>query len=582
MRLVVRITLTAVVIACALPFAVAGATPAHPETRAATTGAVYVAVDGDDESCARGDAGHPCASWGRAWQLACGGDTIWLGPGTYGDQQILADNSCGKGPGAAVTFTPAPGATVTLEGVLTLGANNGQPSGNSPSGLTLDGDNRLTIHGGVSYWYQSPTYNSNVTFENFHIWHTEAQYNGRLFGIPGDNALMRNVEIGPICCGSSAIDQGRPPWGGDPTNVRFDHLYVHDILDDCRKMPAQYAANCTAPATGAHVDGLHMWGANGFQLTNSRWFDLAGQVLYLEGVNRGQFRNVLIANNMFATVGPNASIIIKSNSSNTYGPNYPLIAGTLKILFNTIDGGAGLAFNSGSLPSDQWAGPDAQVTIAGNTGFLNMPCNQKTGHWTWDRNMWTNAQCPGDSPSGRPNFVSGGGPNFDLHLQRRSAGIGAGPILSQRSFDTDGHLRPLGMPSDVGASQRETATFGQSGIGAVRLGANEQDVVSFYGSPPHSSTVRIGNRHVRVARYSLHGGTLSVAYSPAGTVIGAWTTSRYYGSRSPISVGVRPPQTSAPTASRSHGSSRPRTPRSTPPPPGPHGRGKSGQKGGKP
>jgi len=457
--------------------------------------------------------------------------------GTYTDPAIRANAGCGKETGAPVTFSPAPGASVTIEGELTLGSNSGSSQNQAPSELTFDGAHRLTIHGGVWSWYQS-AYPRNITFENLRVWHTDAASDGDLFGIPGDSATIKNVEIGPVCCSSSGIDIGRPAAATrDPRNVVIDHVYVHDVVRDCRDLAPKYQAGCNDTNNGNHVDGLHIWGADGLSITDSRWLNLSGQVLYLEGVNHGQFNDVLIKNNMIASSGGEPLVVVTS-SDDVYGPSYPLITGYMKVVHNTIDGG--LDFEGGALPSNQWAGPNAHVTVAGNIGQLEMPCQQLTGTWTWDSNMWSNARCPGDAPSGRPQFVDGSGSNYNLHLTRASNGIGRGPVETSPDVDLDGHLRPVGFRSDAGASQRETAAVraGRS-VGAVSLGESRGDIVAFYGDPTRTSTARVSgtSARVRVSRYRLHGGWLNVSFAPDQKVVGVWTSSPFYRGSGVVSVG---------------------------------------------
>ncbi|HET9721634.1 MAG TPA: choice-of-anchor Q domain-containing protein, partial [Candidatus Saccharimonadales bacterium] len=293
---------------------------------------LWVSTTGNDSTCARGDPAKPCATWGKAWQLACGGDTVSLAAGTYSSQQIAADTTCNKGAASPVTFKPDSGAAVTLDGVLTLGANNGQATGDAPSGFTLDGASRLTIHGGIYTWYET-AYASNITLENFHIWHTEASYgNGGandLFGAVADNLTVRNVEIGPICCNASGIDIGRPAAASrDAQNIVLDHLNVHDVVNSCSLLPVADQPTCSDTYDSSHhVDGLHIWGADGLQITNSKWLNSSGQVLYLEGVNGGQFNNTLIENNMIASTGAEPIVIVTSSSASTYSTTYPLITG---------------------------------------------------------------------------------------------------------------------------------------------------------------------------------------------------------------------------------------------------------------
>ena len=482
-------------------------------------------------------AAHPCATFNKAWQLACAGDVVALDGGTYADPSIKTNTHCGKEAGAPVTFRPARGARVTIKGELDLGANTDQSTGAPPASLTINGAHRVTIEGGIESWFHG-AYTRNITIENLHVWHTSARYDGDLFGVLSDNLVIRHVEIGPICCSSSGIDLARPSAANrDLRNVAIDHVYMHDVRRDCAGLSPKYRPGCGATNNGNHIDGLHIWGANGLSILNSRWLNLSGQVLFLEGVNDGQFNDVLIKNNMLASTGGDPLIIVTS-SDHVYGPSYPLINGYMRIVHNTLAGQ--LDFEGGALPSDQWAGPNAQVTIAGNIGKLDMPCAQETGKWTWENNMWSQDRCPGDSAKGTPRFVDGSAPTYNLHLVRGSPGLGRGPVETQGDVDLDGHLRPIGVRSDAGASQRETAAVRPArSIGAVKLGEKETNVLAFYGAPKRTFMARVApGIRLRESRYPIHGSWLNVFYANNATVAGVSTGSRYYRGKAVVPIGT--------------------------------------------
>jgi hypothetical protein len=212
----------------------------------------------------------------------------------------------------------------------------------------------------------------------------------------------------------------------------------------------------------------------------------------------------------------------------------------MRILHNSIVGG-GIDFEGGALPSDRWAGPGATVTLAGNLSELEMPCAQQTGTWTWNHNAWSNARCPGDSAEARPAFLAASPPVYDLHLSRESPGLGTGPVAMTATFDIDGHRRPIGVPSDAGASQRETSAIRAGvSIGAVSLGEPQTAVVAFYGNPANVRTARAGPalESVQVATYRVHRGRLDVMYDAGGAVVRVSTTSPYYGAPNVASVGA--------------------------------------------
>lgn len=98
---------------------------------AAASANVYVAVNGNDSTCVRGDATKPCATASRAYAIARLGDTVQIGGGTYttswnfkaSDMKTGPDGTCDYATGNysnCVTFVPAPNANVVINPTASL------------------------------------------------------------------------------------------------------------------------------------------------------------------------------------------------------------------------------------------------------------------------------------------------------------------------------------------------------------------------------------------------------------------------------------------------------------------------------
>jgi chitodextrinase len=82
------------------------------------TGQVYVAPNGSDATCVRGDATKPCATFDRAYGVAQLGDVVEVAGGTYPFQVITQKpGKDTEGDAPDVTFRPAAGASVKVNGL---------------------------------------------------------------------------------------------------------------------------------------------------------------------------------------------------------------------------------------------------------------------------------------------------------------------------------------------------------------------------------------------------------------------------------------------------------------------------------
>ncbi|HEY8647136.1 MAG TPA: right-handed parallel beta-helix repeat-containing protein, partial [Gaiellaceae bacterium] len=279
-----------------------------------------------------------------------------------------------------------------------------------------------------------------------------------------------------------------------------------------------------------HMECIHdSPGSDHITLAGSRLLGCPTESFYAEGTSQ---TNLLIENNYF-----------DGNSPMEFGcDSNGCVMSNITVRFNSFHG-------AGFFPENVCTGPGPCATIDGNTAYANIG----TGCPPWSvphgggytgsgfataYNVETVAQrgiCTGDSTSKfrtRSAYVAPGPPAFDLRLQPGSTALRAGDPSSHRGRDIQGFLRPLRVPPDAGAAQRETAELivGQS-IGAVSLGMHAADVATAYGLK-HPET----SNGSRVAHYRLDGRNVWLRYVD-GVVAGIETTSPYYTTLSGLGVG---------------------------------------------
>lgn len=313
--------------------------------------------------------------------------------------------------------------------------------------------------------------------------------------------------------------------------------------DVCGGTPVAHSAGATVAITDAfydHVDGIQGYGCNACDFERNTFY-LRGayrQGLFLQSANGGEFSDITIANNMLTATSGGVTVSIA-------GPGTSVFSGYLRILYNT-DLGTLLVY-------DSVVAPGTPVTIAGNIiegtagNAHGGGCTMRYGDGstlrpTWSHNL-TGARLhcgPGDL-GGRATFVRhdfSGGLYPDLRLAAGSLGTGRGDPDLHPAVDIDGHVRPILLPPDIGASQRETASIipGHS-IGPVRLGEPESDVTAFYG--PRSS--KRAPNGASITTYHVHRGSLAITYDDSRRVVGIRTTSPYYFTATGVAVSASLP-----------------------------------------
>jgi len=439
--------------------------------------ALYVATNGSDRTACTRTA--PCASFNRAYQLATPGDVIQVAGGTYAAQTVLRSNPAKSAP--ATMFTPAPGSTVTVAGNLALGQNNGSLSGNTPSHLVFDG---ININGGnLRTYYNTAPQPTDISYLNAHIQFNQSGWH--LLNLNSlDHFTARNVELGPECCNGDAVDVVIPRVGApNPSNIVLDNLYIHDIYDSCTHEPAAISANCSGIGYGDpgcsvscdHPDGIQAFGCDTCTIENSRIYAInptsatstgAAQGILLQRSNNGTYSDLTIANNMMEC-GCGTNLFSVAGGYGEAG-----FSGYIKLLYNTIDGGAPIYDSTGN----HVLAAGTTITIVGNIirGTLHdgnpggsSACTFKRYDGTtltpvYRNNLFANATMaacdPSNLPAGMATFVSRDFYSPDLRLAGPQAAINGGESAycgPGKAVATDlvGTARPRGSACDVGAQE---------------------------------------------------------------------------------------------------------------------------------
>ena len=267
-------------------------TPAPgPSTGSQTTSAaaipnssaqVYVATDGNDATCARNNPNAPCATLDEADAIAQPGDTIQVGPGTYGSS--TPDYGYGEYilHSTPATYVCAPGAAADSVTFSDPGFLIGPGGGN----VTFTGDcfhfHVLVI--GLRGYSGAGNEVSTVTLNGVHV---------DSFDITGvDGVTLENSQIGPIdaCFGiGQAASYGAPAsaecspsnpteayWATQPDGTidgNQDEPFVHNNgPDDNANTNLEndtFVGMQTKWPDYFHQGGLLVWGTTGLTIENS-------------------------------------------------------------------------------------------------------------------------------------------------------------------------------------------------------------------------------------------------------------------------------------------------------------------------
>ncbi len=444
---------------------------------------LYLSSTGSDSNPCTQTA--PCLTMDRAYHVASAGETVQVATGTYPAQTIRPDaTKTGTSP---VVFMPMSGAQVTVARLDVTASSVEFQNMQAP-------------------WSVS-TPASGVTFRN-------VSANGAVYISGAANVSVLGGQIFsavPVSTDSQIASlKGQPP-----TNILFDGVSFHDFTD-------------VGPGQLHHIECLQVGAAVNLTIRDSKFWNCGTHDIFIRSwgfVNSSPspLSNLLIENNWFAktvagfyamqvlddlwTGDPPTSVTIRNNSA-------------LQTVLVRLSHGSAVVHGN---------------VLPAMSKFL---CDSYGQSQWFDYNVYSSGvQCGPHDAVGDPKYVDA--TNFDLHLQAGSAALGRGDPTSHPPLDIEGKLRPLTMPPDAGASQRENAAIvlGKA-IGNVTIGESRAAVEQFYGAPRRTSHYPTQRGKAILATYSRYGGKLTIMYNAENVVIGAGTTSPYYSTTSGLGVSV--------------------------------------------
>ena len=513
---------------------------------------VWVSTSGHDSSCALSQRSRPCATFAKACNIAQSGDVVRVENGTYARQRL----ACAKtSPG--VRFVAQTRHRVFVGGTgLEIGSRNAHSTWLTFDGIDVEtfaviGPCESSCVGG-EYPLGDPRRTNHITIDHMDVRaHGGTSEEAPAYADQVDYFTFEHSEIGPVCCDADGMDIY-------PTvsHVTVDHVDIHDVASTCSNVPQAEWPSCKSESSHPgdnHLDCLQMVGGDTVTISNSELVNCDAGT-FMNGIDRQEYRNVTLVNNFFQ-----GHVLDMTGGGGVDSKGTFAFSGFVHIYYNTIP--------DGSYFQDWAPGGDYEIvgnifgdippnhgkcTIEGTSGNPNVPFRVAKF------NMFGGGAgaCGSTNSNGRADYVNGKnrGAGIDLHLTDNSPGLGRGsPDLHPR-LDIDGHLRPLRLPPDVGASQREPASIvlGRS-IGAVALGNSQSRTDAFYGGHPRTSQGHAHGLPVETESYRRHGGRLEVTYDSAGKVVGILTSSRYYTTSAGFGSGEAAPKDPGRHAGAAHG-----------------------------
>ena len=243
------------------------APPLPPATR-------FVLTSGSDATACT--AAAPCASLGRAYQVASPGEVVEAAGGAYGNQRIDAQAS--KTSPTDVYFRPAPSAGVSVSYIEVYGSHVEIRS--------------LTTRG----WYVRPGANDvtlrDVTSVGGGTFITSANDVNILGGTIANADSVDGLQVK-----MSAVDPHV-----EPTNLLIDGLFIHDVT--------------RVAEPSAHTECIQFTAGRNVVIRNSWFTDCSTQgVFFKEGLG-GEIDNVLVENSWFGKLIGYNTLIFDDGVSN--------------------------------------------------------------------------------------------------------------------------------------------------------------------------------------------------------------------------------------------------------------------------
>ncbi len=355
---------------------------------------VFVSTSGSDAaSCSQA---APCLSFNRAYRIAAPGQVVEVAGGSYGAQTIGADAS--KTSGSDVVFRPAAGASVTVTS-FDLHASH----------LELR-DIRYTSSPFLRTWRDV----DDVTFRNL---------TGPMFTVMGSsNVSFLGGSFGPVDNRYSSVQSEGANDAKVATNVLFDGVTIHDYrMTD----------------GSSHVDCLHVFGANGLTVRNSRFQNCEAFAILFTKIPNSSVptpTNVTLENNFFDCC--------RSGYFSVYlGDQHGELWSNFLVRNNSTDKPIGIG------PQNTTG---SGLRFFGNVGPSFQGCGRPGV--SVDYNVWySGSKCGGNDKVAAAGFVNQAA--YDFHLVAGAAAINAGNPASYPSTDIDGQTRPAEGAPDAGADE---------------------------------------------------------------------------------------------------------------------------------
>jgi hypothetical protein len=368
---------------------------------------VFISPTGSDSAACSQTA--PCKTLARAYRVAQSGATVQVANGTYSDTSLPVDSSKGT---ATVVFRAASGATPTFSSTLHLQAHHAELTGLKFATLWVD----------ASAQYDTLR---NDTYRNFEVISSGTQAPSSISFIGGS--------AGPAANQNNIIGSNGTSTTASPTNIRIQGVHIHDYT--------------LTPGSGAHVDCLQVWAANGLTVTGNTFndcevFDIFLQ--FLPGGSAGTPRNVTIQNNFLACCRSGYySIMLPYHTGSTGGSHF-----------------TNVTIRNNSTDKAMTADPDAtstNVKFDGNIGpslvfYSNAKdaLQSKPAGVSADYNVWYAGKRIGTHDQVAPSgFIEPSKLNFNL--KEGAAALNHGDPFDYPATDIYGKPRP--DPPDAGATQ---------------------------------------------------------------------------------------------------------------------------------
>lgn len=338
------------------------------------TPSLFISTTGQDSGNCSQSA--PCQSFNYAYSKASPGDIIQVAGGTYSGQVINDNGKSGSFDGKGddnIVFTPAPGATVTLNSgsyiyasdVTFLGtvtnASSMPPVTNFVTTTVTVGNNDQTP-GRIN-----PSY---VTLRNI---------TGRDFEI--DSATNITVDGGSwgqsTACGGSYPGNNnsirQPIAAQAPQYITIENTVIHDVQ-------SYNLTNC-------HIEGLAIFAGNHVTVSNNKFYGNSIYDIFMQANSGGSPDNITLQNNWLAAAvdnsGANGKAIGSSNGIALGGE----LSKDLTITGNRMN-------DIMNINDDGSIGSYTNVSVSNNYGsmaYSGYPCNTALPGVVWSNNVWSTA-----------------------------------------------------------------------------------------------------------------------------------------------------------------------------------------------